>query len=163
MEGLNTCLFLAPPLPLVAKVAALSPSTPTRTTFSGCLSPEICRFHPHMHPSSHPAVSHTSFTHPTHLSTQTYPPSIHPSTYIQLPILTSYLHNEEADSEHSRDSHQQPGWHPGDFFNGISEGLPASLGATGICFGELGAKEIHLSVTDLHLPSSQGLIFIYTP
>lgn len=59
--------------------------------------------------------------------------------------------------------HQQPGWHPGDFFSGISEGLTASLGATGICFGELGAKEIHLSVTDLHLPSSQGLIFIYTP
>jgi hypothetical protein len=120
----------------VERVVALS-AVPTRGTLSNGHRPANC-----IHPSTHSQPC------------TTYPKStlIHPQNQ---PTLTHL---------HGRQGRQQGAWRPHKVtsIQRSVKGMASSLRDSGIRFDELDAKEIHLPVTESHLPSSQGLVFIYT-
>lgn len=103
--------------------------------------------HPSTHPPIHQFPSIIYFTHlPIHLLTHslTYPPSIQP------PLRTAPYTRKDRQWSTARAPHQQPGWQPGSssrwhYLVQVPRTWPPALEPhVGMCFGELGAKAIHL-------------------
>lgn len=104
--------------------------------------------------SAHPRTLPLTSSHPSSTPSLTYP-SIYSLTYppsIQPPLWTAPYTKKGRQWSAARAPHQQPGWQPGSssrwhYLVKVPRTWPPALEPhAGMCFGELGAKAIHLSL-----------------